>query len=358
MYPSCHHTQSEIEEPLAVTLTDVARRAGVSLATASRVVNGSDRIPAAGIAERVRAAAAELGYVANAQAQALARSATRLVGLVVHDIADPYFSTIARGLQEVAGLQGRQVLLASSDHDPAAELDAVRAFLSYRTDAIVLAGSRLRTPNAALDQTLAGYIAGGGRVVSLGATGIPGAAHVDIANEAGAFDLATELAARKLARFAILAGPEQVATSWQRTAGYQRALAAAGLAPLAIVHGPFTSQGGYDAALECVSTLGQENLGDGGPLCLLAANDVMALGAMTAMRSLGLSVPGDVQVAGFDDIPTLRDHAPTLTTYRLPLEEIGRAAATLALAGDGGSSAHVETVAIGGTVVLRESAGS
>ncbi len=342
---------------MAVTLSDVARRAGVSLATASRVVNGSERIPAAAIADRVRAAAAELGYVANAQAQALARSATRLVGLVVHDIADPYFSTIARGVQRWAGQQGQQVLLASSDHDPAAELDAVTAFMSYRTDAIVLAGSRLRTPDPALNQMLAGYIAGGGRVVSLGATGIPKAQHLDIANEPGAFALATELVSLGLKRFAILAGTEQLATAWQRATGFQRALAAAGLAPLAIVPGDFTSRGGYDAALDCMARLGgaaarPDQRTQEGPLCLLAANDVMALGAITAMRSLGLSVPRDVQVAGFDDIPTLRDHSPELTTYRLPLEEIGQVAAKLALAEDA-----VGPVYIDGDVLIRESAG-
>ncbi|WP_026555918.1 LacI family DNA-binding transcriptional regulator [Arthrobacter sp. 35W] len=337
---------------MAVTLSDVARHAGVSLATASRVLNGSDRTPAAGIAERVKAAAVELGYVANAQAQALARAATRLVGLVVHDIADPYFSTIARGVQHSAGEKGRQVLLASSDHGPEAELDAVSAFIAYRTDAIILAGSRSETPDPALTALLAGYIAGGGRVVTLGATDVPGAQHLDLANEAGAFELASALIARGSTRFAILAGPGTLTTARQRAAGFARALGAAQLAPLAVVEGPFTREGGYDAALQCRALLeGAPGAGEA-PLCLLAANDVMALGAMTAMRGLGLRVPEDVQIAGFDDIPTLRDHSPALTTYRLPLEQIGHLAAELALAGTAEGPVHVA-----GEVVLRESAG-
>ncbi|WP_427015447.1 LacI family DNA-binding transcriptional regulator [Pseudarthrobacter sp. P1] len=337
---------------MAVTLSEVARRAGVSLATASRVLNGSDRTPAAGIADRVKAAAVELGYVANAQAQALARSATRLMGLVVHDIADPYFSTVARGVQLAAGERGRQVLLASSDHSPGAELDAVTAFISYRTDAIILAGSRSETADPALAALLAGYIAGGGRVVTLGATDVPGAQHLDLANEAGAFELASALIARGTTRFAILAGPGTLTTARQRASGFARALAAAQLAPIAVVEGTFTREGGYDTALECRGLLEQGAGPESAPLCLLAANDVMALGAMTAMRSLGLRVPQDVQIAGFDDIPTLRDHSPSLTTYRLPLEQIGRLAAELALAEDPQGPIRVD-----GEVVLRESAG-
>ena len=122
----------------------------------------------------------------------------------------------------------------------------------------------------------------------------------------------------------------------------------------AVVPGPFTSRGGFDATIECLDTLkitsGQDEAES--PLCILAANDVMALGAMTAIRSRGLRIPEDVQVAGFDDIPTLRDHSPGLSTYRLPLEEIGRLAAGLALDPDARPLATVT-----GTVMLRESAG-
>ena len=134
-----------------VTLSEVARHAGVSLATASRVLNGSARTPAADIADRVRAAATTLGYVPNAQAQALARSSTSLIGLVVHDIADEYFASIAKGVQRVAADRDRQLLLAvaGSIHSAAPEVDrAVTAFAAHRTDAIILAGSRTAATDA------------------------------------------------------------------------------------------------------------------------------------------------------------------------------------------------------------------
>jgi LacI family transcriptional regulator len=352
---------------VSVKLAEVARQAGVSLATASRVLNGSARTPAAAIADRVRAAADELGYVANAQAQALARSTTGLVGLVVHDIADPYFSAIAHGVQESALQHGHQVLLAGTDiaggaePERSAELSAVNAFISYRTDAIILAASRLKEEDPRLSAALGRYIKNGGRVVALGATTIPGAQSLTLPNREGAAALARALIDRGHARFAVLAGPGDRNTARRRVEGFLDALAAAGIDPLAVVPGGFNSQGGFDAALECLDALGIRPggaaAGDGGGvaagLCLLAANDVMALGAMTALRSRGLRIPQDVQVAGFDDIPTLRDHSPGLTTYRLPLKGIGRLAAELAL-----DPEHAPGAGITGEVILRESAGA
>lgn len=333
----------------AVRLSDVAHRAGVSLATASRVINGSHRIPAEVIAVRVREAAAELGYVANAQAQALARSASGLIGLVVHDIADPYFSSIARGAQRRAHDHRSQVLLAGTDRHEQAELDAVGAFASYRTDAIILAGSRGHHSDVALNRELERYIDNGGRVVTFGRSVLPRARTVKIGNRDGARQLVGALIDRGHRRFALLSGPTDLVTTGDRMTGYRDGLSAAGLSPLAVVAGEFTSEGGYASALAVWHQLGEPRTE---PVCMLAVNDLMAQGAITAMRSLGLSVPADVQVAGFDDIPTLRDYDPPLTTFRLPLELIGERAVELALS-DGSSSAVIE-----GTVVIRASAGA
>lgn len=338
----------------AVKLTEVARLAGVSLATASRVLNGSDRTPAEGIAEKVRAAAEQLGYVANAQAQALAKSATGLVGLVVHDIADPYFSTITKGAQRSALHNQRQLLLAAAERDEQAERAAVAAFVSYRADAIILAGSRREQPDEQLAVQLGRYIDNGGRVLTLGRSTIPGASFIDVGNRRGARRLVAALIERGSTRFAVLSGPPELNVVRDRVAGYGDALSQARLRPVATVEGDFTSAGGHDAALRCWHEIhaGAGRQGrESDPVCLLAANDVMALGAMTALRSLGVSIPHNVQIAGFDDIPTLRDHAPGLTTYRLPLESIGEQAVARALAADAVSGLELE-----GEVVIRETA--
>ncbi|WP_449372888.1 LacI family DNA-binding transcriptional regulator [Arthrobacter psychrolactophilus] len=304
--------------------------------------------------------------MANAQAQALARSTTGLMGLVVHDIADPYFSAIAHGVQQAALESRHQVLLAGTDltddgETPGdAELAAVNAFISYRTDAIILAASRLIEEDPRLIKALSQYINNGGRVVTLGASSIPEAHVVTIANHDGAAELVGTLLGQGLKRFVILAGPHERNTARVRVEGFLTRLRQDELEPIAVVHGSFNSQGGFDSTLEFLDSLGPIGAeeatpltADGdSPLCFLAANDVMALGAMTALRSRGLRIPEDAQVAGFDDIPTLRDHFPGLTTYRLPLEEIGRIAAQLALTRVAQAPQDVT-----GSVVLRESAG-
>lgn len=331
----------------AARLVDVAARAGVSLATASRVINGSRRVPAADIAARVRQAADELGYVANAQAQALARSSTGLIGIVVHNIADPYFSSIVQAAQRQAQQQQSQVLLAGTGRDADAELSAVAAFASYRADAIILAGSRHRRIDPRLKRALTQYAENGGRVVSFGRAVIPTARVVRLENREGARRLVRDLVEHGHRHFAILSGPPGLVTAADRVAGYRAGLEAAGLAPLAVVAGEFTREGGNEAARQAWTALpGHAD----SAVCFLAVNDVMARGAIAALRTLGVGVPADAAVAGFDDIPSLQDYDPPLTTFRLPLQEIGEQAVTLALSGAAGA-----TVSIEGSVVLRAS---
>lgn len=330
----------------AVTLSQVARQAGVSLATASRVLNGSDRRPAEHIAERVRDAAETLGYVANAQAQALARSTTGLVGLVVHDIADPYFSSIAKGVQRRARTDRHQLLLAATDGTD--QLDAVAAFAAHRTDAIIMAGSRRREIDPRLLAELVRYQKNGGRVVTIGQAWLEGAGAVTIDNRGAGADLTGMLIEAGRTRFALLGGPEELASAAQRRAGFHAALERAGLAAEAELTQHFNSQGGYEAARDLVGRLGADAARG---LTVVVGNDVMALGAIAGFRHAGLLVPDDLWVAGFDDIPNLRDFAPGLTTVRFPLEQIGETAADIALSHD---EARIEHVV--GEIVRRESA--
>jgi LacI family transcriptional regulator len=330
----------------AVTLSQVAREAGVSLATASRVLNGSDRRPAEHIAERVRDAAESLGYVANAQAQALARSTTGLVGLVVHDIADPYFSSIAKGVQRRARADRHQLLLAATDGTD--QLDAVAAFASHRTDAIIMAGSRRREIDPRLLAELTRYQKNGGRVVTIGQAWLEGAGAVTIDNRSAGDDLTDMLIGTGRTRFAFLGGPDELASAAERRAGFRAALERAGLEPEAEVTENFNSQGGYEAARALVDRLGADAVRG---LTVVVGNDVMALGAIAGFRHAGLVVPDDLRVAGFDDIPNLRDFSPGLTTVRFPLEQIGETAADIALSHDQVRIEHVV-----GEIVRRESA--
>ncbi|MFE4837888.1 LacI family DNA-binding transcriptional regulator [Arthrobacter sp. NPDC056691] len=351
----------------ASTLTEVARLAGVSPATASRVLNGSARTPGPDIAERVRKAADSLGYIPNAQAQGLAKSSSGLIGLIVHDIADPYFAAIARGVQAAARHQNKMVLLATTAGSPADERAAVAAFAARRADSIVIAGSRSartadRQGNADLAAELDRYCRNGGMVgvvghAVVGAESDEGYHVVEVPNEELAAELARELAASHAGEFVIIAGPEGLLTSDDRVRGFQRGLADAGLPPAEVLHTGFDRTGGYEAGLGLAARIGEHG-GHGGAgsgtagqprLCIFAVNDVMAIGATAALRSRGLRIPRDAAIAGFDDIETLRDFRPALSTVRLPLEEIGR------LAVPGADSGLHEAAAVTGEVTLRRS---
>lgn len=334
-----------------VTLQQVARHAGVSRATASRVLNGSERVPGAGVAELVRKAAAELGYVANAQAQALARSSTGLLGLVVRDISDPYFSMIAQGIQHAARQQQTHVLLSCTEGDLGAELEAVTSFVAHRADALVLVGSRVvgqRGHYRRLNAELRRYTELGGRVAVVGQSA-PQISSVVPQNEAGAAALAAALVEQGHRRFAVLAGPADLRTAVDRTTGFTDSLRQRGIEPLAVLDGDFTRDGGFAASLRLVDEVGlRRECG----VCVFAVNDVMALGAMTGLRSAGLRVPEDVRVAGFDDIVMVRDHVPSLTTVALPLRRMGECATDLVLGPD---AALRRTIRLTGEVRLRES---
>ncbi|MFK4296352.1 LacI family transcriptional regulator [Arthrobacter sp. GAS37] len=364
------------EEELSVTastLSEVAKLAGVSPATASRVLNGSARTPAPEIAERVRQAADALGYIANAQAQGLAKARSGLIGLIVHDIADPYFSAIARGVQAAAREQHKMVLLATTEGTPTDERAAVAAFAARRADSIVIAGSRSTQPgdkgsNAELAAELDRYCRNGGKVGVVG-HGIIGASQTDgyhvvsVPNEELAAELAAKLAAGNHGGFVIIGGPEGRLTSDDRIRGFQRGLADAGRPKAEVIRSRFDREGGYEAGLQLAArikagqTAGAErSTGSAGArLCIFAANDVMAIGAVAALRSQGLRIPRDALIAGFDDIETLRDFRPALTTVSLPLEEIGKLA-TLGSSNEREAGEELSThSAVTGAVVLRRS---
>ena len=347
----------------ASTLTEVARLAGVSPATASRVLNGSARTPGKDIAERVRQAADSLGYIPNAQAQGLAKSSSGLIGLIVHDIADPYFAAIARGVQDAAREQRKMVLLATTGGAPAEEKEAVAAFAARRADSIVIAGSRSsrtedQEDNAELAAELDRYCRNGGRVAVVGHPVVGAAAPegyhvVAVPNQELAANLATELAAVQDGDFVIIGGPEGLFTSDDRIRGFQEGLARAGRAPAEVLRSSFNRSGGYEAGLQLAARIKGGEPG-GRRLCIFAVNDVMAIGAAAALRAEGLRIPRDATIAGFDDIETLRDFRPALSTVRLPLEEIGRLATRATAPGAGDPDGGLPQP-ITGEVTLRRS---
>lgn len=327
------------------TLADVAQRAGVSLATASRVINGSARTVSPRYRDRVLAAAADLGYLPNAHAQAMARGRSKMIGLLVHDISDPYFSAIAAGAVSMAESRGLLVL-GNSLHRAGYEMEYVTAMRVQRAQALILVGSRTTDEDHTrrLAGELAEFAAGGGRVAAVSQDSL-GTDTVLPENHAGARALAEALAGQGFRRFTVLGGPATLLVAQDRVRGFAEGLAAMGVPAPAVIEGAFTRDGGYDVTRELREL----------PECLFAVNDVMAIGAMAALRERGLRVPEDVAVAGFDDIPTLRDVAPSLTTVRLPLAEMGRLAASMVFEDE--PPVRPRVARIDGEVILRESTG-
>ena len=312
-----------------VTLSDVAKAAGVSLSTASRAINGSkDRTVNAELRDRVLAAAAEMRYTPNAAAQAIARGRSTTLSLIVHDITDPYFSSIAAGVSRAARAAGSTVILGIAEHDLAQTMSLVEAARSHRSQGLVIVGGLRADAEllSALQSVIDDYRRSTGAGVAIVGQAVLDVASVAPANREGAAALARALATRGNGTYAILTGPSDHLTARDRAEGFAEGLADSGEI-IARVEGDFTRDGGYAAMTEL--------LADGiRPDVVFAVNDVMAVGALAAARDAGVAVPGDVRVAGFDDIPTLRDIIPSLTTVRVPLERIGEFAVSLALGED------------------------
>ena len=328
------------------TLHDVAREAGVSLATASRSLNGSTRKVNEEYRKRVLEAAARLNYSPNLSAQAVARGTTTTVALLVADIADPYFSQIAAGVVREADQERLIVTMAATERDPERELELVRNLRGQRPRVMILAASRRQgDPNEEeLSAELRAFESNGGRVAFVSTTDLPFRT-VRLDNRAGAEALAAALTGIGYRHFAAITGAEGLRTGDDRLAGFRDGLAASGGTLDRVVRPAFTRDGGYEGMRQLIA----EGL-DGIEL-VFAANDVMAVGAMSALRDAGLTPGTDVAVAGFDDIPTVRDVTPALTTVRIPLEEVGRRALRLAL----GDASVDENDPVHTEVVLRES---
>lgn len=301
------------------SITEVARLAGVSAATASRVVSSSDYPVSAATRERVLEAARTLDYVPNALARGLLGSRAPVVAVIVHDITDPYFSEVVRGVEDAASPAGFLVITCSSERNPERENSYVRLLRSIRAAAVVFAGSGLDDPlNAVMDRHLAAMRAEGAAIVHLSPHAL-GEPEIGVDNAAGIAAMVAALVGLGHRRIAFLAGPRSLFVARQRLAGYRRGLTDAGIDfdERLVVRTTFDREGG---------ALGVDTLiaGDVPFTAICCANDLLALGVLQRLASLGIDVPGAVSVAGFDDISTAALTAPSLSTVRLPLREMGR----------------------------------
>jgi len=324
-----------------VTLLDVAREAGVSLATASRVINGSERKVSEALRERVSAAAESLNYVPNAYAQALARSRTSIAGVIVHDIENPFYAGIVRGVQRVATEAKQILLICSSDRDPRRELEYLGLMHEHRAATIIIAASGHDDAEyaAKLSARLRSFVDGGGRAAVVGRHAVDVPAVVPD-NRGGMRALVAALITQGHRNIAVITGPSRLTTVEDRLAGVTEALGAANIAldPALVFNGELTREGGAHAVDALYARSGAV-----AATAIVALSDEMAIGALGALRRRGVRVPHDISLTGFDDIPSAADLEPPLTTVRIALDQVGELAMQLAL--DDGSSSRIVPVA-------------
>ena len=325
----------------AVTLKQVAAEAEVSLATASRVLHRSGGREVRGpLAERVQAAAERLGYVSNPHAQALARARSSTVGLIVHDVTDPYFAAIAAGAMHAARAEGVMVMMAATFRDPELELDYLARLRAQGARGVLLAGSGSTDSGVRgrLAEAIAAFIREGGRVAAIGVRPDTQVDAVVPANVEGGRRAREYLESLGHTRIGVISGPSTLLTVRQRLDGVG--------AGLRTVEADFTREGGRDAARKLLAE-------DAGITALIALNDLMAAGVLAAASALGRRVPEDLSVIGFDDLPFAADLSPALTTVRLPLREMGERAMELLLAAP--DEAAMTTVDVPTELVIRAS---
>ncbi|HEX5622090.1 MAG TPA: LacI family DNA-binding transcriptional regulator [Solirubrobacteraceae bacterium] len=326
------------------SLADISRRAGVSIATASRVLNGSAHPVSDATRNRVLAAAEELGYRPSELARALVKRTSRIVGVIVGDIVDPYFAEIARGVEDVAARAGHLTMVCNADRRPAAELAHLGVLLDYHAAGVVFAGSGYEhaAEAPALRDAVDALKAGGSAVVALAARDFD-CPSVLVDNRGAARDATEHLLGLGHRRIAFVEGPPGLHTSAHRLEGFEAAMAAAGAEPVRLPGG-FEYEAG-DAAAAMLLEAGEL------PDAVLAVNDEVAIGLLTGLRRAGVGVPGRLSVAGIDDTRPAR--LVDLTSVSLPLHELGERAARVILEGADGDVVLPHRLVARGTTAAR-----
>lgn len=295
---------------MATTIKDVARVAGVSVATVSRALNGHSNVTAQ-TRERVMGVVAQLRFVPSSAAQSMITRRTHTVGALLPDLHGEYFSELIRGIDLAARARGLH-LLVSSSHGDAVEAAAALRAMNGRVDGLLV-----MSPHVNAD-FLWGNVAEDLPAVLMN-TRVAGGKHSSFAvdNHGGAYAMVRHLVERGHRDIAFVAGPESNFEANERLRGYRAAIA--DLLPGVCEHvlqGDFTQESGFRAGSQVVALTDR-------PTAVFASNDMMAIGCLSALNEAGVQVPQQIALAGFDDIPISRYVNPSLTTVRARITELG-----------------------------------
>lgn len=320
-----------------VTIKDVARQAGVSTASVSRVISGGRSVTPA-VAERVRRAAADLGYEVNSVGRSLRRQSTDTVGLVVADIDNPFFPMLIKAIERALAAHGLGLLLVDSANDVDQERDAVRRLLARQVDALlitpvsrfasrdIIAEARERCPVVQLDRRASAQ-----------------AHYVGMDNDQAMAAVLEHLSGVGRTRSAFLGSDPQISTTWERQRAYQQIVGR----QARLLLGDFSLDWGRLAAEEALRRWPATN-------ALICADDLIAMGAMEFLSEAAIPVPDQVCVIGFDDTILARLHTPPVTSVAQPLGQMAETAITLAAPVTSASSSH-RTRKFPATLMVRAS---
>ena len=328
---------------MPATIRDVARSAGVSVATVSRALNGADNV-LPDTRQRIQEAARALRFTPSGAARSLITRRTHTVGALLPDLYGEYFSELIRGIDQAARARGLHLLVSSSHGDADEAAKAMRA-MNGRVDGLIVlsphADAHFLQHN--LPTRLPAVLLNTGAELS-------GHARFVVDNYGGAQTMRRHLVASGRKRIAFIGGPQGNHEAQERLRGYRAGLKAG--AKELIFEGDFSEQSGWLAGRRIV-------LSKPRPDAVFAANDMLAVGCLCALREAGLRVPEDVALAGFDDIPIARYITPALTTIRVPIASLGAAALdALAKAVQAPENQTMHTVVMPVELVVRRSCGA
>jgi LacI family transcriptional regulator len=328
-------------------MKEVARAADVSVATVSHVINGT-RFVSPALADRVQAAMGTLGYTPDATARSLRVRRTQTIGLVIPDNSNPFFAQLAQVIEEEGFEAGYTTILGNSTEQADRERRYVQTLVSKRVDGLIVALSR--EDDGTLDRIL--RPAKIPVVVIDRDVTLRGADIVLYDNAGGSSAAARHLLELGHRRIAFIAGPSDVQPAAERVRGFRHALHAAGveLAREAVAEADFHYDGGREATAALLKS-------SDGITAIVAANDLMAAGALRALADRGIRVPQEMSVVGFDDAPLAEMVSPALTTVRQPLQEMAQMAVSLLLARIAGQDSQVQRHVLPTELVVRESTG-
>jgi len=328
-------------------IRDVAKRAGVAPITVSRCINNSGYVSPETRA-RVEAAVAELGFVPNRLASGLRSKRRNTLALVLTDITNPYFTTIARGVEDTASEAGYAVIFGNTDESPAKEKMYLQMLLEQRVDGILLVPALSERDSVAFIKKQGTPIVVLDRRVPNLRTDV-----VRCDSEEGAYQLTRLLLELGHRDIAILNGPAGVSTADDRLKGYRKALDEAGVAKQAVreFQGEFRQESGIEMTHRALAAAPR-------PTALFASNNFIAFGALKALQELGLRVPEDMAVVGFDDLPSALVTFPFLTVAAQPAYEMGKAATEILLKRlSGEASNRYRELVLPAEIVIRQSSG-